>query len=368
MKPSHRYLSIATGLVTVSLVVAASASQAADTNGSSGPCDPADVKLVTSVRTLANPYHSNWVDGATMYAASVNLPLQVLQDNGDSQTQTSTLRSLVANGGECLVVNLDPNTNSDVLPQVKLLTDAGAWVVTVSSLALDVDPWTVSDHWIAETAADGRVAGYETAVALFEAMGGQGNIVALEGILDGLPQQQRFEGLQMALAEYPDIHLLDAQTANWDTQAAYNLVQTWFTKYPGQINGVWSANDSMALGAVEAIRAAGQFGAIPVSGTDAVPQVIQAIAADDNSIVATADQGAYWQGGMGLALGYQAATGQLDVSTMSNDLRRSYTASTTITDSNVSDFLSPPTADELMPDWENPFNRFTAPITFPLTQ
>jgi ribose transport system substrate-binding protein len=344
---------------------ASSAPAGSSSNSASGTCDPKQIKLVTSIRTLANPYHANWVEGATMYASTVDLPLQVLQDNGDSQTQTSLLRSLVANGGNCIVVNLDPNTNSDVLPQVKLLTDSGAWVVTVSSLALNVDPWTVSDHWIAETAADGRVAGYETAVYLFKAMGGKGNIVALQGILDGLPEQQRFEGLQKALKEYPDIHLLTSQTANWDTQTAYNLVQTWFTKYPGQINGVWSANDSMALGAVEAIRAAGQYGKIPVSGTDAVPQAVQDVAAKDNSIIVTDDQGAYWQGGMGLALGYMAATGKLNVATMSHDLRLSYTAGTVITKDNVAQFLTAPTVDQLKPDWDKPFNRFTGPITFP---
>jgi ribose transport system substrate-binding protein len=300
-----------------------------------------------------------------MYASSVGVPLQVLQDNGDSQTQTSLLRSLVANGGNCLVVNLDPNTDSDVLPQVKLLTDAGAWVVTVSSIDHQADPWTVSDHWITETAADGHVAGDATAKYLFQAMGGKGNIVALQGILDGLPEQQRYEGLQTALQANPSIKLLAHQTANWDTQTAFNLVQTWLTKYPGQINGIWSANDSMAVGAVEALRSAGLLGKIPVSGTDAIPQAVQDIAANDNSIIVTDDQGAYWQGGMGLALGYMAATGKLNVATMSHDQRRSYTAATVITKANISTELTPPTLDQLKPYWDDPFKLFTGPLTFP---
>ena len=337
----------------------------AASTSATGTCAPSQVKLVTSVRTLANPYQADWVNGAQMYASSVGLPLQTLQDNGDSQTQTALLRSLVANGGNCIVVNLDPNTDSDTLPQVKLLTDAGAWVVTQWSLPDNVYPWQVSDHWITSIAPDGRVSGYEVSLDLFKAMGGKGNIVALQGILDGLPEQQRFDGLQKALKENPGIHMLAYQTANWDTQTAYNLVQTWLTKYPGQINGIWSANDSMALGALEAIRAAGLYGKVPIVGTDAVPQVLQDISQKDNSIIATDDSGGYWQGGIGLALGYMAATGKLNVATMNQDLRLSYIKSTIITAANVASLMTPPALAQLKPDWDNPFNRFTGPVTFP---
>ena len=328
-------------------------------------CDPTQVKLVTSIRTLANPYQADWASGAQTYASSVGLPLQTLVDNGDSQTQTSLLRSLVAGGGHCVVVNLDPNTDSDTLPQVKLLTDAGAWVVTQWSLPDNVNPWQVSDHWITSIAPDGRSSGYDTAQILFKAMGGKGNIVALQGILDGLPEQQRFDGLQKALKENPGIKMLSNQTANWDTQKAFNLMQTWLTKFPGQINGIWAANDSMALGAVEAIRAAGLYGKVPIVGTDAVPQVLQDISQKDNSIIAMDDSGGYWQGGIGLALGYQVATGKLAVSTMSQAQRLSYVKSTIVTSANVAQLMAPPTVDQLKPDWDNPFARFTGPVTFP---
>ncbi len=332
----------------------------------SGPCDPKQVRLVTSIRTLSNPYQADWANGAQLFASSVGLPLQILVDEADSQKQLSLLRALVATGGgNCIAVNLDPNTNSDTVPEVKALTDAGAWVVTQWSLPDDVYPWKISDHWITSIAPDGRVGGYEIAANLFKAMGGKGNIVALEGILDGLPQKQRFAGLQKALGENPGIKLLDAQTAEWDRQKAFNITQTWLTKYPGQINGVWAANDNMALGALEAIRAAGQYGKIPVVGIDAVPEALQDIAKGDGAYVATSASDGYWQGGIGLALGYMASTGKLDVASMKQEQRLSYIKQTIITKENVAKFLNPPSLADLKPDWDNPFARFTGPVTFP---
>lgn len=352
--------------VILVLSIAGCSSSAATPAGPNGAlCDSKQVKLVTSIRTLSNPYQADWVNGAQLYASYVGLPLQTLVDDADSQKQLSLLRALVAGGGNCVVVNLDPNTNSDTVPEVKALTDAGAWVVTQWSVPDNVFPDKTSDHWIASIAPDGRVGGYEIAKDLFKAMGGKGNIVALQGILDLLPEKQRFAGLQKAIGENTGIKLLDAQTGEWDRQKAFNITQTWLTKYPGQIGGVWAANDNMALGALEAIRAAGLYGKVPVVGIDAVPEALQDIAKADNSVVATSASDAYWQGGIGLALGYQAATGKLDVKSMSTDKRLSYIKQFIVTTDNVKDFLTPPTIDQLKGDWDNPFNRFTGPITFP---
>jgi len=68
-----------------------------------------------------------------------------------------------------------------------------------------------------------------TARILFEAMGGRGGVVHLGGIADNNPAIERLQGLQNALADFPDITRLDAQPADWDTQKAYELMSQFLT-------------------------------------------------------------------------------------------------------------------------------------------
>ena len=75
------------------------------------------------------------------------------------------------------------------------------------------------------------------------------------------------------------------------------------------IHGVWAANDDMALGALEALLAAGLAGRIPVVGVDGIPEAIAAIGRGE--LTATVSSDAFYQGSIGLAMGVCMLTGQV---------------------------------------------------------
>ena len=68
------------------------------------------------------------------------------------------------------------------------------------------------------------------------------------------------------------LELLESTTAHWETEEANTLMTNLITKYP-DMQGVMAANDSMALGVVKAIDAAGLTGKIEVVGFDNIPAV-----------------------------------------------------------------------------------------------
>ncbi len=68
------------------------------------------------------------------------------------------------------------------------------------------------------------------------------------------------------------LQLLDSKTAHWETEEANTLMTNFMTQYP-DIQGVMAANDSMALGVVKALDAAGKSGQIQVVGFDNIPAV-----------------------------------------------------------------------------------------------
>lgn len=322
-----RSTALAAGAVAVA--VAMSSCSGAVTSGSaaqsgSASCDAKDVTLVQSGRGLDNEYYVSVDNAAKAFAQSKGLEAnyQWIASDGDSSKQLSQIKSILAKSGKCTVLNVDANESSLVPAVVKAVQDAGAYVVTQWNRPDGTSPETSdSPNWVAHMSVDGVPQGYDTAKALFDAMGGTGNIVALQGILDNPPAKERFAGLQKALAEYPNIHLLEDQTANWDRTQGQNITQTFLTKYPGQINGVWTANDEEGLGALEAVKNAGLAGQIKVTGIDGLSEAINLVKDPSSGYVATTQSTAAAQGAFGLAIGLAAATGEFDPTTEPVDHR-----------------------------------------------
>lgn len=363
-----RRLAAASSLA-LGVVLLASCSQTGAVGSAGGgkdagkPVNPKDVALAVSVRTLSNPYQAQWADGAKMYAKSIGKKITVITDNGDSQAQDSSIRSLANSSGKTLALNVDPNTNSDTQAIVQSVKQAGGYVVTQWNTPDNYYPWTVGDNWVAHISFDGNTGGEAVSKILFDKMGGSGGIIALQGILDNVPEQQRFNGLKAAISSNPKITLLDAQSANWDRNQGFKVTQTLLAKDGKKVKGVWSANDDMALGALKALKAAGLEGKIPVvSASDATPEALADIKSGDTGFLATVSTDAYWQGAAGMKLAYEAAIGKITPSKESNDRRAFYAKQTVVTSKNVDEELAKPSQAALMKEISDPFSRSVGPI------
>jgi putative xylitol transport system substrate-binding protein len=113
-----------------------------------------------------------------------------------------------------------------------------------------------TDLLTAYVGSDDVRSGYMEAKYVLDEIGCEGNVVILEGPIGQSAQISRLEGNMMALEECPDVEVLERQTANWSRAEAQTLMENWLTAHPDAIDGVIGQNDEMALGAIEAIRAA----------------------------------------------------------------------------------------------------------------
>lgn len=330
-------------------------------DGGGDSCAPEDVRLVGQVRNQTNPYEASWLEGGDQFAESVGLEQEKLTYDGDSQQQQEQIRQVLASGEtSCTVINALPNGDSDTTPIVAAADAADAWLVTQWNKPPELDP-TEYDRWVAHLTYDGEESGYQIAKAIFDQMGGSGGVIALQGILDTAAAQDRFAGLERALEEYPDIELLDDQTADFDRATALEVTRTLLTQYGDEVGGVWAANDDMALGAVQALESAGSED-VAVAGIDAVPEALDAIA--DGTMTATVSSDGPWQGAVGLAMGYCAATGDLDVSGIAVEDRAFFAEQFLITADNVEEFSDPQLDMEEL-SCDSLFGRATGPIAAP---
>jgi ribose transport system substrate-binding protein len=276
-------------------------------------------------------------DGATQYAKSLKKPLKVVVYNSDSDLEISNVRGALSAGPA--LVNSWPNTAETTPQLVQAVQSAGGYLVTQWNKPDSLHPWDVGDHYVAHIAFDVTKSAVTLCDALFKGMGGSGGFCAVEGLLDATNAQQGITGFKKAAAQTPGIKLLDAQPGDWDRTKAINLTKTWISRYGNELKGIWCANDDMALGVVQAVKAAGKTGKILVTGSDGVPDAINAVKSGD--LLATMLFDSYWQGGIGLALANAAASGKITPSKEPNSHREFYGPQNIITKDNADTYLAP---------------------------
>lgn len=330
-----------------------------DTTSASGACAPEDVKLVGQVRNESNPYEASWLDGGDAFAESVGLEQDRLTYDGDSTKQQEQISQLLSGDTDCLVMNILPNGDSDTQPIVEGAEEAGAFLVTQWNKPADLNVADY-DQWLSHITYNGVESGKQIGDALAEAIGGSGGIIALQGILDTGAAKDRYAGLEESLSANPDVKLLDQQTANFSRAEALEVTKTLLTKHGDDIKGIWAANDDMALGALEALKAAGKEGEVAVVGIDAVPDALTAI--ESGAMTATVSSDGPWQGGIGLAIGYCVATGELDAADITDENRAWFAEQFLIQQDNVAEFKTPAT-DEADFACDNVFSRSQGAIS-----
>lgn len=159
---------------------------------------------------------------------------------------------------------------------------------------------------------DNVLMGATVTDALFQQMGGQGNVIMTQGALGHTGATGRAKGFAETLAKYPNVKLLAEDPADWDVNKVAKLWEDYLVKYPsGQIQGAMFHNDDMALAASKVIKNAGREKEIALAGVDAMPPAIQAVI--DGSLAATVRNPSnriHWGA---LVIGALAATGVKDI-------------------------------------------------------
>jgi ribose transport system substrate-binding protein len=169
-----------------------------------------------------------------------------------------------------------PSGSREIVPAIQKANAAGIPVVIVDT-RVDADAAREAGVRIASFVGSdnhegGRVAGEH----LVEATGGLARIAVLAGIPGHETGDSRLRGFKDAIRDAPGIAIVASQPANWERDLGFNVFQNMLQAHP-DIDAVFACNDMMALGAVEAIAAAGRTGKIRVFGFDAVDDARQAI-------------------------------------------------------------------------------------------
>lgn len=315
------------------------------------------VLLGTSIRSLANPYHAALGEGGKLYAQFLGQEENyvILASEGSSEKQLNDIKALIARSKGEVVLLVDPNESQDALAIAIECEKQKVYFVTQWNKPDDVK---VSDYkyWVTHIGIDSVTTGYETAKTLFDAIGGKGDVFAVQGMLGNNAAIGRWIGFQRALKEYPGINLVGWEVGDWQKAKTFNLTANALIANP-DLDAVWCANDSMAMGSLEALRAKGLAGKVPVAGADAIPEMLEAI--KNGEAVATASTDPLWQAGQGLAIALAAKKGKIDVAKLPENKREWEAPSVMVNTENIDWFIENYIDTHPAYDYDNYWGRWS---------
>ena len=256
------------------------------------------------VHGLENEFWAQEANGAQLFAdAHDDVEAQVIVTDGDDSKENQAIKDFIAQYGDHAFFITDVASTANSVNFADICEEAGCYFTMLWQHAEGLEPADY-EHFVAHMSPDDFVSGYNTAKALFDAIGGKGKVCALYGVMGEDSAANRYAGFEAALEEYPDIECYDMQIASWSQDEAMTFTQTWMSTYD-DINAIWAANDTMGLGVIEALKLEGKNGEILTNGIDGIAAAYDAVASGD--MLCTVANDGYLLMGYGASYAYQAA-------------------------------------------------------------
>lgn len=278
-----------------------------------GPSEPAETgggekpRIALIMKSLANEFFMTMAEGAEAHQKAhqddYDLILNGIKDESDLNQQVTLVEQMVTNRVDAIVIA--PADSKALVPACKRAMDAGIVVVNIDN-KLDAEVLASVGVKIPFVGPDNREGARMVGDYLAKQLPPGAEIAILEGIPTAFNAQQRRMGFEDAM-KAAGMKIVSSQSAYWETDKANTVAAAIVSEHPN-LKALLCANDSMALGAVAAVKAAGKAGEIAVVGFDNISAVHAML--EDRRVLATADQHADQLAVFGIEFALQILRGE----------------------------------------------------------
>jgi len=227
-------------------------------------------KVALVMKALSNPFFIKMEEGARLYAEKNNISFEVFGVDRETNVkrQIGILENLIARKYGAIVIA--PTDSKKLIPVCKKALDHGIVVVnidnpfhkdTMKKMKISI-PFVGSDNYQGAC----LVGNY-----LKKKLGSKGRVLVIEGISGVENAELRKNGFIDSITENSKIKIVDSKSANWHTDEALSLVTKLIQKH-AQIDAIFCANDSMAIGAIQSLDMFGLTGDIFITGYDNIEE------------------------------------------------------------------------------------------------
>lgn len=230
------------------------------------------------MKTLNNPFFVDMEVGAREAAdrLGVELIVQAPERELDIERQMQMVENMIQRKVDAIIIT--PNGSVEIIPAIIKANAAGIPVLIVDT-RIDAEAASEAGAMtVTFIGSDNREGGRIAGEFLAQRLGDRGEVAVLEGIPGHETADARLGGFKEGIADAEAVRIVASQPANWERDQGFNVAQNMLQAHPN-LNAIFAANDMMALGAIEAISAAGKSKQILVVGFDATDDAREAIGA-----------------------------------------------------------------------------------------
>ncbi|KQZ93854.1 rhizopine-binding protein [Mesorhizobium sp. Root157] len=243
-------------------------------------------------------------NGMVDYAKTLDgVTLQVEDAQNDVAKQQSQVQNFIASGVDAIVVN--PVDTDATVALSKIAADAGIPLVYVNREPVNAAELPANQSFVgSDEKESGTLETQEVCRLLKEAGKTEANIVVMMGELSNQAARQRTQDVHDVIAtpECSFMKIVEEQTANWQRTQASDLMTNWLSAGV-QFDAIVSNNDEMAIGAIQALKAAGKDTSKEIiGGVDATQDALAAMKAGDLKVTVFQDAAGQGQGAVDTAL------------------------------------------------------------------
>jgi inositol transport system substrate-binding protein len=241
----------------------------------------ADITVMTSVPSLGFPFFVHMMQELKDEAQKLGVKTVESDGQNSAPKQTADVEAAVVQGvGGIVISPLDVNA---MAPAIKTAIDNGVPVVTIDRRVTGVE------GILAHVGADNVKGGEAQGNWLLESYPNGAKIINLQGQPGASPAIDRNKGLHNVIDQHKDKYQVVAeQTANFARDQGLSVTESLLAGMASPPDVIVAANDDMALGALEAVKARNLQGKVKVIGFDALPEALAAIR--DGALAGTVEQ------------------------------------------------------------------------------
>ncbi|BBP70015.1 LacI family transcriptional regulator [Pseudomonas sp. Seg1] len=268
---------------------------------------PEKPKVALVMKSLANEFFLTMEDGAKAYqkehSADFDLISNGIKDETDTAGQTRIVEQMILAKVNALVIA--PSDSKAMVPVIKKAVDAGITVINIDN---QLDPAIVKSKNISVpfVGPDNRKGARLVGEYLAKQLKAGDEVGIIEGVSTTTNAQQRTAGFKDAM-DAAQIKVVSLQSGDWEIDKGNKVAASILSEYP-QVKALLAGNDSMAVGAVSAVRAAGKAGQVQVVGYDNINAIKPML--KDGRVLATADQYAAKQAVFGIETALKIIKGE----------------------------------------------------------
>jgi ribose transport system substrate-binding protein len=260
---------------------------------------PEGLKVGGVSKTLTNEYWRSLGEGYQKFADKVGVTVayQAAQSEGDQLGQLTIAEGMVTQGYNVLLVS--PQTDANLQPVVEQAKAANVPVVNVNDAVIPQ-----AEHYVGNVQRDN---GVRVAKWFIDNRANGGKVAIIEGQAGVYAAVQRTDGFKTTIEEGGKFTVVASVPGNWDRQMSYDAATNILQQHPDLV-GFYCNNDGMALGVVEAVKAAGLQDKVVVFGTDGISDAYKSIEAGE--LTGTVDSFPVLTGEVAMEVALRLVSGQ----------------------------------------------------------